>query len=40
MVAEFSRALEVEAKKYGFKTLCMDQKFEQKLKEAVKITCV
>ncbi len=40
MVAEFSRVLDSEAKKYGFKSICMDQKFEQKLKEAVKITCV
>lgn len=35
MVAEFSRVLELEAKKYGFKVLCMDQKFDQMLKEAV-----
>ena len=40
MVAEFSRVLEAEANKYGFKVLCMDQKFEQRLKEALRITCV
>lgn len=35
MVAEFSRSLEQEAQRYGFKFFCMDQKFEKKLKEVI-----